>query len=191
MTAKLDLEFTRARYGVLVEWSWTGMVFFIIGGVIIYVLLQALNELEWQKTNIDIELAHENRVIEQINSQFSNHLKISQNSISLEQIKETQLVVNTLSMPWSDLLNGIEKASLEDVALLSLQPDSKKQQVVLTGEAKNLPAVLAYIDRLESQTMLEKVYLQKHGVSETDNDRPVQFTIVAIWQTGLLAGTPK
>lgn len=191
MTTKLDLEFIQPRHGVVAEWSWFGTVFFIIGCVIIYVLLQALHKLESQKKNVDIELARENRVVQQANSQLRNNLKISQSPISPKQIEETQLVVNTLSMPWNELLNGIEKSSLEDVILLSLQPDSKKQQLVLTGEAKNLPAVLAYIDRLESQPMLEKAYLQKHGMSETDKNKPVQFTIVAVWETGLLAGVPK
>lgn len=191
MTTKLDLEFIKPHYGVIAEWSWFGIVFFIIGCVITYVLLQALQKLEVQKTNVDTELTRENRVVQLANSKFSNNLKVSQSPISPKQIKDTQLVVNTLSMPWNELLNGVEKSSLDDVALLSLQPDGKKQQLVLTGEAKNLPAVLAYIDRLENQPMLEKAYLQKHGVSETDKEKPVQFTILAVWQTGLLEGVPK
>ena len=191
MKAKLDLEFIQPRLSLLAKWSWIGLVFFIIGCVSIFILMQALHKIESEITSIDIEIMRENRVVQQPNNQFRRKLTVSKSPISPKQVKETQLVVNTLSMPWSELLNGIEEAGLEDVALLSLQPDSKKQQLVLTGEAKNLPAVLAYLDRIESQTMLEKVYLQKHGVSEADKDRPVQFTIVAIWQTGLLVGLPQ
>jgi hypothetical protein len=40
-----------------------------------------------------------------------------------------------------------------------------------------------YINRLEEQSMLAQVYLQKHSVDETITAQPVRFTLVAQWHT--------
>jgi hypothetical protein len=70
---------------------------------------------------------------------------------------------------------------MQDIALLNLEPNSKKQQVSISGEAKNLQAALNYIQKLEAQSMLDKVYLQKYIIDEANLFKPVKFTLSAQW----------
>jgi hypothetical protein len=65
--------------------------------------------------------------------------------------------------------------------LLSLEPNKKKQQLVISGQAKNILAALSYIEALENLPMLSQVFLQKHTVDQLDPFKPVAFTIVAKW----------
>jgi hypothetical protein len=66
--------------------------------------------------------------------------------------------------------------------LAAFDPNIKKRQVLLVGEAKNLQTVLRYIEQLEAQAVLQEVYLQKHMVEETDVSKPVTFGVVAKWK---------
>ena len=102
-------------------------------------------------------------------------------AIPAAELKQVSDIVQLLVMPWPDLLLAIEQADLPDVALISIDPDIKKQQVSLAGEAKNLQIVLRYIEKLEAQSALQEVYLQKHMVEENDVSKPVTFGIVAKW----------
>ena len=70
---------------------------------------------------------------------------------------------------------------MQNIVLLSLTPNPKKQQMLLTGEAKDLASVLEYIKQLEMQPMLSQVYLQKHTVDVVNAARPVSFSINAQW----------
>ncbi len=104
------------------------------------------------------------------------------NTVATADLKQVSVIVESLVTPWQDLLFAIEQADMPDIALLSIDPNIKKQQVSLTGEAKNLQIVLSYIEQLELQTALHEVYLQKHMVEETDISKPVTFGVVAKWK---------
>lgn len=107
-------------------------------------------------------------------------------AISPQAKQALEQTIEALSMPWEPLLQAIERADMGDIALLGLDPDSQKQEVVITGEAKNLYAVLDYVQRLLAQGVLTEVVLQKHSVAEDNPDKPVSFTIVAHWRITVL-----
>jgi hypothetical protein len=101
--------------------------------------------------------------------------------ISGAELKQIDDAVTDLSIPWKQLLEGLGQVEMRDVALLSLEPSKKKQQLVLGGQAKNMQAALNYIEALEKLPMLSQVFLQKHSVDQLDPFKPVAFTIVAKW----------
>jgi len=68
---------------------------------------------------------------------------------------------------------------------LSIAPNRKKQQVVLTGQAKNMAATLQYVQALAQLNTLAQVYLLKHHIDQSDPYKPVGFTIVAQWKLEL------
>lgn len=105
---------------------------------------------------------------------------VSEN-IAPSDLKQLATIVDSLITPWQPLMLAIEQADMPDIALLSIDPNIKKQQVTLVGEAKNLQTVLRYIEQLEAQAVLQEVYLQKHTVEETDVSKPVTFGVVAKW----------
>lgn len=105
----------------------------------------------------------------------------STEKISVAELKQISDVVTDLSTPWKMLLEELGEVEMRDVALLSLEPSKKKQQLVLGGQAKNMQAALNYIEALEKLPMLSQVFLQKHNVDQLDPFKPVAFTIVAKW----------
>lgn len=95
-----------------------------------------------------------------------------------EQARE---VLRKLAFPWEGMLAAIEEATSEKVALLGIEPDLKLGQVSIVGEAKDYPAVLDYIRRLEAADTLARVQLRNHLVQPQDPQHPVRFTLLADW----------
>lgn len=97
------------------------------------------------------------------------------------EIEYARAIVAQLSTPWNPLLNALERINMQNVALLSVEPNRKKQQLVITGQAKNMESTLSYIKRLEEIDGLSQVYLLKHQIDQSDPNKPVGFTILAQW----------
>lgn len=94
-------------------------------------------------------------------------------------------VAQELSVPWPRLFAVLEGAAKQPVALLSLELDGARHDLVLTGEARNFAALLDYYRYLQQQSMLDKVALQTHQVNRQDSDKPVRFRITAQWERAL------
>jgi Tfp pilus assembly protein PilN len=92
-------------------------------------------------------------------------------------------VVGQLTLPWDGLFQAVESANSDEVALLAIEPDAQKRTVKITGEAKNLAAMVDYLRQLEQQPVLTQVHLQHHQVQEQDAEKPVHFIVVATWRT--------
>lgn len=105
---------------------------------------------------------------------------------SARRIEAAQRVVGDLALPWNGLLAAIEKATLDGVALLGVDPDASARTVRLTGEAKDLETTLRYVDRLAAQAPLAQVHLASF-VPRTDENEPkrsaIRFTVAAAWLT--------
>ena len=90
-----------------------------------------------------------------------------------------------LGTPWTKLLAELEAASGDttgQVAVLSIEPDHSKHNVHITGEAKNLPLALAYVQRLQSSSLLRYPMLDSHELKADDAQRPVRFAMTAEWR---------
>ena len=177
MSKNLDLDFIQHSPFSPASVSWLGVSVFLFGLLTVF--------FTWQ--HYQTKLTAKNEIVQKINLlSESTQVTPTVNSVIADISPETktQIVatVTTLTTPWNALLIAIEQSDVKDVALLSLEPSSKKQQVLLSGEAKNLQVIMDYINRLEAQQMLAQVYLQKHNVDETNADKPVRFTVVAQWQ---------
>ncbi len=107
-------------------------------------------------------------------------------SLSDEQLAtdwtQATAVVQLLNMPWPDLFAELEGGAEQSVALLSLEPDGVRHELVLNGEARNYAALLDYFRYLQSQPMLHSVALQTHQVNLQDRDKPIRFRITAHWE---------
>ena len=175
MSVKLDLEFIQQP--LLSSANWLSISIFLIS------LLMAA--LAWQGyQNQQLKLADSALQLKQFSQQTLPKSQASKKNIAQvtpDEARQLTETVNMLTTPWSNLLMAIEEADMQDIALLSLEPNSKKQLVTLTGEAKNLSVVLQYIKLLEQTPMLSQVYLQKHSIDESDVSKPVRFSLLAKW----------
>lgn len=178
MSQKLDLNFIQQSPFSISNWSWLGLGVLLSG----FVLSLFTWEMYQSKQAIYSDIERKLLVLDSQSGREKIPSHIANSDISEDKKQQIQTTVSTLTTPWAALLLGIEASDLPDIALLSFEPNSKKQQVGLTGEAKNLESLLVYIQKLEAQPMLDKVYLQKHHVEETDASKPVGFTVLAQWQ---------
>lgn len=109
--------------------------------------------------------------------------KIAASDMALE-IKHANEVLSKITLPWDKLFQAVEWSSGQDVALLGIEPNAEKNEVKISGEAKNMMAVLGYLRHLTAQEVISSAYLRSHQVQQQDPDKPVRFSLVAAWKGG-------
>ncbi|MNQ42051.1 hypothetical protein D3C85_557470 [compost metagenome] len=97
------------------------------------------------------------------------------------EFKAANRVITRLSMPWDALFREIEATINEDVTLLNVEPDTEKNEVRMTVEAKTLNAMLDYMKRMQTMPMFREAHIANHQVQSQDPQRPVRFLITAQW----------
>lgn len=140
-------------------------------------------EMREQRESLRQELSTRQAAAQPVQAQ-----KIKPESLSAEQkmqIKQANLVLEQLGRPWPAMLARLEQAMSADVAILSIRPDAGKGRLRLSGEARDIPALLAYIKRLELIPEMTDVVLEAHELVEQPQgagiSRSVQFGISARW----------
>jgi hypothetical protein len=101
-----------------------------------------------------------------------------------EQIKKANTVLAQMNVPWGELFTAIESADEGRVGLLQIQPDARSRTVLMGGSARDLPAVLAYMTRLEATGRLKDVVLMSHEIKLKEPGTPVAFQLLARWVEG-------
>ncbi len=99
-----------------------------------------------------------------------------------QEIKGANHVLREITVPWDRLFEAVEASGGKEVALLALDPDTEKRTVKISGEAKNLVAVLNYVRTLKTQPEFDDVQLQNHQIQQQDPEKPVRFTLTADWR---------
>lgn len=98
---------------------------------------------------------------------------------------EAGRVAEELGTPWTKLLGELEAASHDSsgqIAVLSIAPDHTKRLVHITGESRDLPTALAYVQRLQQSSLLRYPMLDSHDVRTDDPQHPVRFGLSAEWR---------
>lgn len=97
-----------------------------------------------------------------------------------QELRVANTVIRQMTIPWDRLFSELASSADETIALLAVQPDVQSRQVRISGEAKDLQAMLAYSRRLEAG-MLTGVMLIGHEIKTQDPQRPVVFSMTAGW----------
>jgi hypothetical protein len=98
-----------------------------------------------------------------------------------EQIQKANAVLAQMNVPWGELFAAVEMAQDGSVGLLAIQPDPRARSVTIGGEARSLPAVLAYMSRLQASERLRDVVLASHEIKVKEPGQPVDFVLNARW----------
>lgn len=93
-------------------------------------------------------------------------------------------VLRELGRPWPALFERLEETHGERIALLSVNLEGAKGTLRIAGEGRHLVDVLAYVERLSTDTFLTDVVLEQHEVLESDAQKPVRFSLSARWGRG-------
>lgn len=100
----------------------------------------------------------------------------------VREVKQANQLLSQLSLPWNALFKAVETSGGENIALLSMEPDMQKGTVKISGEAKDLDALLDYAKQLSTREMFGSVFLQNHQVHEADPEKPLRFSLLAYWK---------
>lgn len=98
------------------------------------------------------------------------------------ELDAAQRILQELVLPWGELFRGVETAIGTQAALLTVEPDAGRGLVRITGEARNYPAVIELMKRLEATQILDRVHLVSHEVRNDQPQRPYHFALVGYWK---------
>lgn len=156
-------------------------------GLVMFALALIAVIAGWQKYNtINRHIQVTDQTIQQLKKESGlkepiKQVKEKSSNELLAKMDNAKKLADFLLIPWGEVFASLESASLEDSALLSIEPDSKKRQLKITAEAKNKDVMFSYIQRLEATPELSGVYLLKHEILEDVDQHPIRFVLVAKW----------
>lgn len=101
---------------------------------------------------------------------------------TLAAVRRANAVIDQLSVPWDALFSAIEAADARGLGVLSLTPNARDRTLRLTGEARSMAELLAYVDRMAAQPALQQVHLLGYGTTARDGVSVVSFTLAATWR---------
>ena len=97
--------------------------------------------------------------------------------------KQAQAASVQLNLPWSSFFFGLhEAASAGKVALMSIEPDTTKGQVVLVSEARDLDSMLKFVSAMQQRPEFSSVVLLSHSINKAVPEKPVRFRLSAQWK---------
>lgn len=113
-------------------------------------------------------------------------------------------ILPRLQAPWHELLGELESAAGgplalpgevdgtagQPVALLGVDADARSRTLRLSGEAKSIDAVLAFVERLRASRRLDDVYLLGHEQRVIGAATVIAFTLSAAWPDGERGAAP-
>ncbi|MBL8430652.1 MAG: hypothetical protein JNJ95_12325 [Dechloromonas sp.] len=106
-----------------------------------------------------------------------------ENVFSAEEAKTLRETISLIGIDWEKLYRSIDAATGEDIALLAIRPSAAGKSVQISGEARNMAAVLTFVDALRREP-LDKPVLLSHQIKQSDPQQPILFEIAATWLTG-------
>lgn len=95
------------------------------------------------------------------------------------EMKSAQAAVRQLTLPWAQLIDSLERAATQEVAVLHIQPDAQNRVLRVSAEARREGPMLEYLRRLEGTGSFAEVHLISHQVREEEAGRPIQFSVQA------------
>lgn len=103
--------------------------------------------------------------------------------VSAQEVAAVRETVQRLALPWDELFIALETAATDKVALASIEPDTAKGTVTISGDGKDYLAALSYVSNLSRIEGLERVELVRHERKASDPSSPVTFAVSAAWST--------
>lgn len=94
-----------------------------------------------------------------------------------ETLRQMDAVTARLNVPWSDVLDAIERSTTQKVALLTLEPDARTGSVALTAEARSLDDLLNYAEALGKDVAIATVRMGQHDLRAQEPGQPVRMSL--------------
>lgn len=105
-----------------------------------------------------------------------------ENVFSVEETKALRQAINAIRVDWGTLFRRIDTAVSDDVSLLAIRPNAADKSVQISGEGRDMRAVLAFVESLQHAPLSQAVLLS-HQIKQNDPQHPILFDISARWLT--------
>jgi Tfp pilus assembly protein PilN len=148
-----------------------------LGVVLLIVALILSGSITEKKQLLEETLQHDEKKLESARHQVIKPVVIPEG-----RALEINAAILQLNLPWSDVFDAIEEATPANIALISIEPDPKKQLLKGEAEAINSDDMIAYIERLKKVALFVHVDLIKHEVNLQDQFKPIRFEFEAQWR---------
>jgi hypothetical protein len=168
---QVSLDFVSRRRSLTLA----GSVLLVLGAGAVTAAYLEYRSIEDRRAGVELKLQALNQ---------RSHRDPAQEQRSAALTAEAGRVAEELATPWTGLLAELEAASRDsaEIALLSVEPDHAKHRLRITGESRDLPRILAYLERLQTSGVLLYPMLESHDVKGDDPQRPVRFAMTADWK---------
>jgi Tfp pilus assembly protein PilN len=98
------------------------------------------------------------------------------------QANAVNATILQLNLPWRALHDAVQAATPQSVALLSLEPDARKQTLRITAETRTSDEMIDYVQALQQQERFSSVTLARHEINDQDPNHPIRFQVDAQWR---------
>ena len=174
---ELGLDFQPHRPGVL------PLLFLCVGCVLCADAWIELRDHNAQLADLQLQINHAQRRAER-QALATREAERRDAALPAEQSKALQQAVTAIHLDWEALYRQIDQATREDIALLAITPNAAAKSLQLSGEARNLQAVLGFVDALRRRP-LSQVSLLSHKIKADDPQHPIIFEIAATWSNAI------
>lgn len=145
----------------------------------VYLLKQIMSEIAYWETR-EAHITQQQKHTRQSRTPAARINKATQ-----EELKQVDGILHQLNLPWEKLFDSLEMADSKDVALLSLRPNVSGKTIRITGEARNLAALVEYVQALELEPVLKNTHLISYKARQDHPRHPIVFSILATWHESL------
>jgi hypothetical protein len=98
--------------------------------------------------------------------------------------RTAQSAAAQLNLPWSRFFGALGQSSnAGEVALISIEPDTQKGQVLVVAEARNLEGMLDFVSAMQISDEFSEVALQSHLINRAVPEQPIRFRLSTKWRT--------
>jgi hypothetical protein len=181
MSKVLTLNFATEQRS-LTAWNPVLGIALLFAGIIALVLVARdyRQQLDIHSTLMEQrDLAH----LQQSKLQYSNAPLPAELKIQIEQANSVYALIST---PWEKILSALETACKKNssgIALLSIKADNSKNEIILTGEAKNFAAFSAFTAALSEAPEFQNITLTNDKLSTGNTPVVVNFDLRLNWRT--------
>lgn len=123
----------------------------------------------------------ERRLQERVAALSARPVQVAKADISEAQATFVNGAILQLNLPWRALQDAVASATPRTVALVSLEPDARKQILKITAETRSSDDMVDYVAALKQQETFSSVILTRHDVQDADPNRPLRFQLEAAW----------
>ena len=170
---RIYLDFVRARRP-----HWAGWLVLMLG------LLCATAAVGWQQWVWQAANGAAEESLHKIQSAIEARRTSARGNVDaqlLAEWKRAMIIAERLNQPWEKLFETFEAEAKQPVVILSLAPDAGSHEIVVTGEARNLEAMLDNFRKLQQQEIFSGLMLHTHQINQQDREKPIRFRITAKW----------